>query len=94
MSPAEQIESLLAELAQDIATTTGEHRYAVVSVEVNVNGSVEWRSYTPSMGWNAGKTWAETRDKSISRVQVAEKLRREAADLLAKAAALENTLNA
>ena len=79
----------MAELAKVLGEQTGEKTYNLVRLDVNISGKIEWNCYTPSAGWNEGKTWQEASSKTASRAQIAAKLRDQAADLLAKAAALE-----
>lgn len=85
---AAQIEQGMAILAAHLAERSKE-TFARVQHEVNVNGKAVWTCYTPAVGHTGGATFADAIAGQFAVAERAEKLRKEAADLLARADKLE-----
>lgn len=85
------IESYMKELAEHLAAQVGDN-YVSVLFKANVNGIANWSCYTHNSGKHTdGPTFAEASRQQCDNAANAAALRGAAAELLAKAEALEGS---
>ena len=81
-------EAILLQLAQNLAEKIGEP-YATVKLDAYADGNICWTCYTSKTRHTSASTFADALAAQFDHAKNAAKLRAEAAELLAKAAALE-----